>query len=245
MAFRLSSHRKNGQRISTVLKENGEAKISCDSDSDIQQNIPENASIAITESGNSLSLKVEGVVVNVKGKDIQDESITIGSGAQFTCAEQDYYVTKTISGEPTPRKKGYLSTIAITLIWALLAIQLIVPAWLPSKITGHKVKGRNVLIENCSKGLDILRAKFRKERNNVESYSQIHRDVILRLSEEVEQIAWVYRHAGEFMSKEELEKLEKDIGEYASIIGEVRKAEAVDVEPLTTENAVKKLLKSK
>ena len=244
MAFRLSSHKKNGQRISSVLIESGEAAISSDSSADIQQDLPENSSITITETSTGLSLQANGIKVSVKRKDIKEDSISIGSGAQFSCLDQDYYVTVVISGDPTPRKKGYLATIAVTLIWALLAIQLIVPAWLPSKITGHKVKGRHVLIENCSKGLDNLRAKFKNERKDIGSYSQIHRDVILRLSEEIEQIAWVFRHAGEFMSKEELEKLEKDIGEYKNIIGQVRKAQAVDVDPLTTEKAVKKLLKS-
>ncbi|MCM8538946.1 MAG: hypothetical protein NE328_01605 [Lentisphaeraceae bacterium] len=244
MAFKLSSHKKNGQRINSVLIEGNEATISNSESADIQLNIPEGTSISITEKNGSLSIRSQGISTTVKGKEISDESTSIGSGAQFQCMEQDFYVTTIISGEPTPRKKGYLSGLALTLIWTLLAIQLIVPVWLPYKITGHKVKGRNVLIENCSKGLDDLRKTFSKRKGDLGNASQINRDIITRLSEEVEQMAWVFRNAGEFMSKSELEKLELDIEAYFKILNNVKKTDAVTIEALKTENAVRKILKT-
>ena len=170
--------------------------------------------------------------------------MTIGSGAQFECAGQQFYVTVVISGNPTPRRKSHLSTLALTIIWSLLAIQLIVPVWLPYKITGHKVKGRNVLIENCSKGLDDLRKKYSKKKSDIGRASQIHRDIINRLSDEVEQMAWVFRNAGEFMSKSELIQLEKDIVSYRNILSKVQSTDAVTIEPLTIENTVRNLIKS-
>ncbi|MCM8526350.1 MAG: hypothetical protein NE327_07535 [Lentisphaeraceae bacterium] len=244
MAFRLSSHKKNGQRIETVLVDGNEASISSSKTADIQQDIPEGSSLKISENGDSLSLISKGIAVTVKGKEILDESIVLGIGAQFQCMDQDYYVTKVISGDPTPRKKGYLSALALALIWTLLAIQLIVPIWLPYKITSHKVKGRNVLIENCSKGLDDLRRQFSKRQKDLGNASQINRDIITRLSEEVEQMAWVFRNAGEFMSKSELEKLEQDIEAYFKILNNVKKTDAVTIEPINTENAVRNILKT-
>ena len=244
MAFRLSSHKKNGQRTKSVLIEGKEALIGSSDKADIQLQTPEGSAISISENNGSLTITVKGVTVSIKGKDISDGSVSAGSGTQFECLEQSFYVTVVISGDPTPRKKGYLSALALALIWTLLGIQLIVPIWLPYKITGHKVKGRNVLIENCSKGLDDLRKKYTKKKGDLGSSSQINRDIINRLSDEVEQMAWVFRNAGEFMSKSELLQLEKDIMSYNLILAEVKNTGSVSVEPVTIENAVRNLLKT-
>ena len=244
MAFRISTHTHTGQRIDSVLIDSGEGTISCSSDSDLKYDLPEGSFIKLAESSNKLTISTSGVEIEVKGQKIKDTSLELGTSAQFKYKDQDFYSTIILSGEPTARKKSYLSTIALTLIWTLLAIQIIVPLWLPAKIKVHEVKGRNVLIENCSMGIDTLRNNVKRSKSSIDQRSQIHRDIMARLSDEIEQIAWVFRNAGELMSKAELEKLEKDIQEYQDILKKIQKTDTVQVKPLSTKAAVQKILKS-
>ena len=74
--------------------------------------------------------------------------------------------------------------------------------------------------------------------------SQIHRDIMARLSDEVEQIAWVFRNAGELMSQAELEQLENDIKDYQKILKKIENTDSVQVQPLSTDKAIKQILKS-
>jgi len=244
MAFRISSHTHTGQRTDSVLIESSEATIAKSADSDFTFDLPDGASISIKESSNKLTISTQGAEAEVKGQKLKDSSLDIGTSAQFKCQGQEFYTTIVLSGEPTARKKSYLSTIALTLIWTLLAIQIIVPIWLPSKIKVHEVKGRNVLIENCSMGIDILRNNVKKTKSTMDKKSQIHRDIMARLSDEIEQIAWVFRNAGELMSQAELEQLEKDIKDYQKILKKIEKTNAVQVKPLSTDKAIKQILKS-
>ncbi len=244
MAFRISSHTKTGQRIDTVLIESTEGTIGNSDSCSLVFALPEGSLIKISEKSDKLTLSTVGVEIEVKGKTLKGSSLEVGTSAQFKYKDQSFYSTIVLSGDPTPRKKSYLSTIALTLIWSLLAIQIIVPIWLPSKIKVHEVKGRNVLIENCSIGIDNLRSNLKKSKSGIDQRSQIHRDIMARLSDEIEQIAWVFRNAGELMSKAELETLENDIQDYNKILHQIKNTNSVQVKPLSTEKAIKQILKS-
>lgn len=244
MAFRISSLHNTGQRIDSVLIDSSEGTIGSSANDSLVFELPAGAVIQISEKAKSLTLSTKGVEVEVKGRKVKDSSMELGSSAQFKYKDQDFYTTVVLSGEPTPRKKSYLSTIALALMWSLLAVQLIVPLWLPSKIKAHEVKGRNVLIENCSIAIDDLRNNVNKHRSSIDQRSQIHRDIMSRLSDEIEQIAWVFRNAGELMSKAELETLEKDIEDYNQILLKIKKTNSVQVKPLSTDKAIKQILNS-
>ena len=244
MAFRISSHTKTGQRIDSVLIESAEASIGKSDSNDLVFNLPGDASIKITENSKKLTISSKGIELNVKGKTLKDSSMEVGSSAQFKYLDNEFYTTIVLTGEPTPRKKSYLSTIALTLMWTLLAVQLIVPLWLPSKIKVHEVKGRNVLIENCSIAIDNLRNNVKKSKSSIDKQSQIHRDIMARLSDEIEQIAWVFRNAGEFMSQAELETLQKDVKAYNKVLQQIKQTNSVQVKPLKTDKAIKQMLNS-
>lgn len=244
MSFRISSHKNSGQRIKSLLIDGQSAQIGADDSCEFQFDLPEGATVTISEENGSLSICSKNIEVSVKNKSLKDTAMVIGTSAHFSIGEQEFYTTVVLSGKPTPRKKSYLSSIALTLIWSLLVIMLVIPIWLPYKIKIHHVRGKNVLLENCASDIDTLRKKIKDDRKELSEISQVHRDIMVRINEEVEQIAWVFRNSGEFMTKEELEKLEKDVASYLAILKKVKKTQTVNVKPLSTDEAVKQLLKT-
>lgn len=244
MSFRISSHKNSGQRIKSLLIESQSVQIGADNSCDFQHDLPEGATVTISEENGSLSIFPKNIEITVKNKPLKDSSLSVGTSAHFSIGEQDFYTTIVLSGKPTPRKKSYLSSVALTLIWSLLVIMLVIPIWLPYKIKVHHVRGKNVLLENCASDIDTLRRKIKDDRKELSEISQVHRDIMVRINEEVEQIAWVFRNSGELMTKEELEKLEEDVASYMAILKKVKKTQTVNVKPLSTDEAVKQLIKS-
>ena len=137
----------------------------------------------------------------------------------------------------------YRARILVSLV--LLAIMIIVPAWLPYKIRVHDTRDRNVLVDTCSKGLDDLRHFLRDEMGKIDNYSQIHRDIVTTLNEEVENMAWAFRHGGDFMSSDQMSKLQEDISKYKETVKKLRKTKAVSVTPLDANQVINSVLAPK
>ena len=86
---------------------------------------------------------------------------------------------------------------------------------------------------------------MKKEMNSLQEYTQIKREVMTSLSEEVEQITWVFRNSGDFMSHEKMLKLEADIQRYNNTLGKLKDAEAIVITPVDPRKVLKTILPSK
>ena len=244
MSFRISKVGKNGAREASVLVECNKGSISSDASSSLQCNIPEGHSLTINFNGNLLTVAPTGGNLTIDGKELSGPSESRTS-LEFFFGNSHFYITKVIEDKICKRKKTYLSSFALTIIWVLLAIMIIVPAWLPYKIRVHDTRDRNVLVDTCSKGLDDLRHFLRDEMGKIDNYSQIHRDIVTTLNEEVENMAWAFRHGGDFMSSDQMSKLQEDISKYKETVKKLRKTKAVSVTPLDANQVINSVLAPK
>jgi hypothetical protein len=241
MAFRISKIGKKGTRIESILVEGLCAEVSSSADATLQTEMAEGASVKIESKGTKLLLSVVGTVLKVN-EEVISESIIVRNSTDFSCSGSDFYVTNVINEEICRRKKSFLSVFALTTVWSLLALMLIVPAWLPYRIRTHENKGRNVLVDKCSGGLDKLRRRVKKEMKDLEQYSQIKREVMTSISEEIEQISWVFRNSGDFMNQQKMLQLEKDIQLYNDVLKKIKGTDAVIIKPLNSRQTLKSIL---
>ncbi len=90
------------------------------------------------------------------------------------------------------------------------------------------------MVEQCSSGLDALRRRLKTSYDKISSISNFHNDVMSNLKEEIEQITWTYRNAGELMSAEQLSTLLADIAKYQDILSKLESSKVISVEPINT-----------
>jgi hypothetical protein len=243
MAFRISHTGKNGNRLKSVLVNESTAIISSKSDAELQVELPADVSIKIEQMQGEFKLTADGAPITIAKQ--QNSEVKVRNSSDFSCCDQSFYLTSIIDETQTPRKKSLLSAFALTTVWSLLAIMIIVPIWLPYKITVHEQKDRNVLVDKCSKELDILRDVLKGSINKSDSYSQIHREILVSINDEVEQVAWVFRNAGDYMNQEKMIKLESDISKYLAVIKSLKKAEAITINSLNADKVINSLLMPK
>ncbi|MCM8538259.1 MAG: hypothetical protein NE334_20120 [Lentisphaeraceae bacterium] len=242
MAFRISEITTNGERLQSVLIEKDSAVISSDKNADLKVDFPNpKSSIKVTTGAYSCKLEPSKIEISTKGEVFKEGIKDVGQGADFTCGDHSFYVTMIQDRSKTEFKKGHLATLAVTLSWIVLAIQLIVPLWLPYKIVTHEAKGRNVLVETCSERIDNLRNTMRKSGSDISGKSIIHNDIVVQLKDEVEQLTWTFRNAGEFMNIQQLEQLVVDIEKYEAILLKLEETEIIDVEPVKAETVIQGL----
>jgi len=240
MAFRISKIKSSGEREESVLINNKEALISSSKEADLKADLPENSSIKICETSSGCTLIPTSASFESKGQVI-DKQFVIGYGGEFKLGEQLFYVTVTRENKLTEFKKGHLATVALLMTWSLLAIQIIVPVWLPYKITSHKVEGRNMLLEKCSTQLDSLRRNIKNNKKAMTQISPIHNDVMNNLQKEVDQISAIFREGREFMTTEQLKVLEEDISLYNKTIKKLLKSSVIEVAPLNPDKVIEGL----
>ena len=241
MAFRIAQLKASGERIQTALISQGAATISASPDADLKVDFKADAFLKIKEENKLCKLEVKGLTVNYRNHTVSDGKFCLGTGCEFTCGDDSFYATIVNDGSPTEFKKGYLANAAIFLTWSLLVIQIVVPAWLPFKITSHTAKGRSVLAENCSSGLDQLRNSLRDSGKDISNISPIHNDIMANLKEEIEQITWTYRNAGEFMTAEQLSQLLDHIEQYKFVLKELKKSQVITVQPIDSGKVIEGL----
>lgn len=241
MAFRVAQLKANGERIQSVLMDQGEVTISASPKADLNVKLTPDTYIKIKEVNKLCILEIRGLRVNYRNKTVSDGEVCIGTGCEFTCGDERFYATVVNDGSLTEFKKGYLANAAIFLTWSLLIIQIVVPAWLPFKITSHTAEGRSVLAENCSIGLDDLRRFLRDSGKNISSISTIHNDIMSNLKQEIEHIIWTYRNASEFMNAEQLSQLLNDIEQYKKVLKELENSQVIKVDPIDSTKVLKGL----
>ena len=95
-------------------------------------------------------------------------------------------------------------------------------------------------VDKCSRNLDLLRKELGDKK--VDTYTPIQKDILLNLKEEVEQIIWTFRNAGEFMNQQQMVVLEKDIIRYFDVVQLLDEAAAIKVDPLDATNIIKALM---
>ncbi len=245
MAFRISILEKSGQRSQTTLIEQGQNGV-IGATKECNLVCPELGSgkITISEIDGKLSIHPIQVLVSSKETSWTNEAKVVGGSTLFTVGNQKFYATITISNEPSTRKKSYLAALAICLIWTFLALTILIPLWLPQKIQSHKIRSKFVLLENCATQIDTLRRKIKDQQKLISEQSPVQRDILSKITEEVEQIAWIFRSNGEYMSKAQLENLEKDLSEYEKLILHSMKTQQINLSPLSIDKAVETLIKS-
>lgn len=244
MAFRISILEKFGQRSQSTLITKGQAVIGAGKDCDLVCPKLGSGTVTISETNGKLTLQPNGIELSHKESSWKNEAKTIGSSANFVVANQQFYATMIINEEPSPRKKSYLATLAICLVWTFLALTIIIPLWLPQKIQSQHVRSKFVLLENNANKLDLLRKKVKDQQKLANNNSQITRDIFIKINEEIEQLAWVFRTNGSNMSKKQLEQLEADLADYEQIINNSIKTEKINLTPLSIDDAVIELIKN-
>jgi hypothetical protein len=241
MAFRISIIKSSGERQESVLIETKQALIANSDDAQLKVNFPPGTSIEITEKSSTCTLTSTQIPVLIKGETFENTSTSIGSGSDFSAHDINFYVTIVRANQLTEFKKGHLATIALLLTWSLLAIQIIVPIWLPYKIISHTVEGRNSLLEKCSTELDRLRRSIKSNSSAMTKISTIHNEVMANLKKEVEQISSIFRQGSEFMSAEQLKQLLDDIALYNAMIQKLLKSSVIEVNPVNPDMVIKGL----
>lgn len=241
MAFRVAELKANGERIQSVLVNKEHALLSSSDDATIQVDSKQGTYVKISEVEGLCQLETQGVEVQFRDKTIVNETITLGTGSEFSIHNQKFYTTLVNDGSPTKFKKVYLATVAIVLTWSLLLIQIFVPAWLPFKITSHTSEGRDVIAENCSTELDSLRHQLKSVKGKIASISPIHNDIVNNLSEELDKITWTYRNAGEFMPSDQLKTLINDIQRYKKVLSTLENSQVISVKPVNENKIIQGL----
>jgi len=244
MAFRISLINDHGHRLQSVLIKDKPAIISNKSDADLQVDLPAGTEINVHEEETVCHISVQGVV-QFNDQVLENSSAQLGTAAEFSSNGLKFYVTGIHTGNIVKRSKGHLATLAISLVWILLTIQIAVPVILPFLITSHEVKGRNVLLETCSSKLDMLRAILKESVKNSKDFSSIRRDMLSSLNSEVDQVIWTFRNGSDFMSLQELQQLTIDIAKYEQITGVINSGEAIGLEAIKPDSVLKTVLPQK
>ena len=239
MAFKISQIDDNGTRILSTLVHEKAALIGSTADSTLRVEFPEAVSINIQQDDKRLFLSIAGAPIIFKGKEHTDK-LEIRNSADFSCCDLQFHITCQIDQKITPRKKSYVATFASGMVWTLLVIMLAMPMILPYTVKAHVQGSRSALVDKCSRNLDLLRKELGDKK--VDTYTPIQKDILLNLKEEVEQIIWTFRNAGEFMNQQQMVVLEKDISRYFDVAQLLDEAAAIKVDPLDATNIIKALM---